>query len=703
MLVARGGEMVHVQGLDIHLPKKPEKKLIANWDLPKKEQKWRRSTLPDDWNERRAEEIRKQDENAKYVDPTLEAFRVQEWTRRLNGYWFFNNGKATYITGPNYYYINWCKFDHPENGGYPTYFDFTRSLFYFRDYCVELQRCLGYLVIGPRGTGKSSEEVACILESMTRPPGRRQAAIQSKSEDDAKQKIFKEKMVEVYKALPDFFQPISNHGSNPESKLSFFKNTVRGKKAKNMKMSAEEELANVIYPVPAKEKALDGGTFSEILNDEIGKTDPKREANVYDRQNVNRFCVFRNNRKRGMIRATTTVEEMDKGGLECHKVWKESDQLKLTKNGFTISGLFRFFISAIDACNQFADEYGYIDRAKAKEYHDIERDARKHDPVAYSSYIRKNPYTTGEAFMVDGDRCVFNAMILNDRWALLDQHDKIAQRGDFIWKDDEQDGKVIFVPNSRNGKFYVAWLPGKDEDTNKVIQIRSIVLDGRTIKCFKPNNDEKFAIATDPVDHGQTVDGRKSKAAAYVFRKYDMLIDPPDKVDEEGRLKWETHNFVTEYITRPLEPEVYYEDMIKICKFYGCKILVENQKQGIIHYFKHRGYFGFIMNRPENTFTSKGSLQDTPGIPASRPMIQQYTNKLMTHIQNHGHRLKFKRLVVDLLEFDPNKPTKYDASVAAGFTLIASEKTMPKQTQSTGGAQYFQTFDNTGAVSKLNT
>ncbi len=714
----KGGSSVEVQGLKIYLPKRPPKGLIAGFDLPKKQQKWKRTPLPSFWSERREEEIYKQQTNPKHTDPVLEEFRRQQWGRRLYGYWFYNHGKPTYITGQNYYYLNWCQFDHPENDGYPIYYDFTRLTFYFRQYCTEDPHCLGYLVVGPRGTGKSSEEVACILESMTRPPRRRQAAIQSKSEDDAKQKIFKEKMVEVFKVQPDFFKPIANHGSNPENKLSFFRDTVRGKKAKDVVFSNEAELANVIYPVPAKEKALDGGTYAEILNDEIGKTDPKKEADVYKRMGVNRFCVFRNNRKRGLIRATTTVEEMDKGGDECKKVWDESDVSKRTENGFTLSGLYRYFISAIDAGTQFADKYGsgFIDREKAQRFHLIEREARKNDSQALSSYIRKNPFNPEEAFMKDGEDCVFNAMVLNETYTYLNLDRNITTRGDFIWKDGLVDGKVIFKPNSRNGRFEVAWLPEKDEQTNLVTKVyaRHTTIHapnpslGHIVRSleqvvkdqYKPLNDAKFAIATDPVDHGVTVDGRRSNSAAYAFRKFDLLVDDPNKLDKEDRLDWETHNFVVEYIYRSPEPDMYYEDMIKLCAFFGCQILAENQKRGIITYFNTRGYGLFIMNRPKFTFTAQGTAQDTPGIPASKPLIQQYTDKLQTFVHYHGHRLKFKRLTADLLDFDPNKPTKHDPTVAAGLTLIASEKEMPKKVDTVGGLQYVKYYDNTGIRSK---
>ena len=38
-------------------------------------------------------------------------FIQEEWERRENGYWFFNNGVPTYITGDHYFYLQWWTID----------------------------------------------------------------------------------------------------------------------------------------------------------------------------------------------------------------------------------------------------------------------------------------------------------------------------------------------------------------------------------------------------------------------------------------------------------------------------------------------------------------------------------------------------------------------------------------------------------------
>ena len=49
-----------------------------------------------------------------------------EFDRREDGHWFYNNGKPTYITGSHYVYLQWTKIDV----GFPDYREANRWFFY---------------------------------------------------------------------------------------------------------------------------------------------------------------------------------------------------------------------------------------------------------------------------------------------------------------------------------------------------------------------------------------------------------------------------------------------------------------------------------------------------------------------------------------------------------------------------------------------
>lgn len=674
-------EIVH--GIEMYIPKRPPMHEIRGYDLPKKEQKWFRVGYPDWWDEIYEDEQEKREEDEDYRDPRLEAFREQEWKRRLNGFWFMNCGEPTYITGTHYLFLEWTKLDV----GYPKYYDFARKNYYFTQYCIEDLFCLGYFKVGGRGFGKTMEEITVQLDIITKPPHRSKAAQQSKSGNDA-YKVFK-KTVEIYNEYPEFFKPDSNHGTNPEKKLSFFRDKVKGKKAKKVKQDDDKELKNELWWEVAKETALDGDTLVSVIQEEIGKSDPKEQVDVAKRIQVNRFCVYRNNIKRGIIQCTSTIEEMKAGGAEALKVWQGSDFNNKSENGFTTTGLYRAFTSALDTT--VIDEYGRSDRDAALKIHEAERRLRKDDPNELSSYIRKNPFTPDEAFMVDSEKCVFNAMILNDRMSFLNVNPTVTTKGDFEWENGP-DSNVKFVHNDKNGKFEVSWLIKDENERNKVkTKTRP---DGSLV--YSPLNDHKFCIGTDPISHSKTVDNRNSRAAAYVFRKFDMQEDG-NKAEEN----YNSYQFIVEYLNRPLYPEIYFEDMIKIARYFGCQILIENQKNVIMAYFRQRGYEDFIMYRPEVTYTKDDDSQATEGAPASKPMIDTYTGRLQTFIIKHGHRLPFKELIKDLLVFEPGKTTKFDAAVAAGWTLLAREKIIMEEPKPVEITQLFKTYNNSGSSSTL--
>ena len=118
--------------IEIELPKPPEPHLIDNWGLPASEQMWHPPKLPRRLKELQAkyetlDGIWTQIENHKDIYADEIAFIETQWDRRLNGYWFYNNGVPTYIDGWNYFYCGWYIIDV----GLPKYRDRDRRFFLF--------------------------------------------------------------------------------------------------------------------------------------------------------------------------------------------------------------------------------------------------------------------------------------------------------------------------------------------------------------------------------------------------------------------------------------------------------------------------------------------------------------------------------------------------------------------------------------------
>lgn len=705
-------------GYIVHLPKMPPKNQIAGYEKPKKEQMFQRTPLPDQWKERREEEKKKRKDwqdmvdtgkidpkkSSPFVDPFLEKFRRQEWKKRMNGYWFYSNGKPIYITGQHYYYLNWTRWDHVENDGYPIFYENQLERFYFRSLCEQDPRSLGYIVIGPRGFGKSTEELACILERSTRPPRKKKAALQSKTEDDAKDILFLEKLVPTFNELPDFFKPEYDHGSSPVKELSFKRQRVTGKGAKDVEFGEELELLNRIYWAPAKDKALDGGTFQDILNDEIGKTE-KHIANVSKRIKVNRNSVFRNNKKVGIIRACTTVEEMDKGGEECIQVWEDSNPDKRTENGQTISGLYKWFVSILEIDRTFADEYGVIDpdrkvsiegvpEAKTiRDFHYAERKAREHDQETWADWCRKHPIDESDIRIKKGGDTTFNAMKINSYRNLIRSSKQQFVRGNFHWVDQEF-GKVFFERDDIGGRWQLSLVLDQGEDNKFEYGYNS-----KDKRIMIPMNNIKFCAGVDPIKDVKTKNPRASKMSAHFFYKYDDSVDRNKEIED-----YESHRVVAKYNYRPEDPNDAYRDVAMGMIYFGCWANIEGNVSNFNTWLKDHGMEKFKMTAldfEDSSYETKKSIEESL---QSTPEVQQaYINKIRTLIARHfGKRLNvlpFDDTLEQLHDFTIEQVTFFDDVVSLGYCLLGDDAiVMEEEFIERESTEWFPAYDNSGTM-----
>ncbi len=711
----KGGTVEKVQGVKCQLPPQPPDAEILNFYLPRSDQYWHRTLLPTlptkeveiwsgdfyendilDWETARREETIKQtgrdpwnldnrgapklvagvEEDEFYINPALEEFRIQELDRIEKGIWFFNNGKAIYIPGSYYFYLNWWRL----NTGYPEFRDPDRTLFYFWEHIKHNPDCYGLLEITKRGIGKSFR-AGCVAYLECTLYRHAHVGIQSKTDDDAEE-FFLSKVVEPMKDLPDFLVPTNNHGTEPKTELSFFPSATRSKHAAIHRKNKRALRSKMTFR-NAGEKAYDSTTLKFLVQDEIAKLDPKL-SNAKKRLGVNRQCVYRDSKMVGKMWCTTTVEDMAKGGDVCKEIWYDSDRSpdKMSAIGRTVSGLFQYFTSTLDI--SYFNKFGYPDRARARHEHDAERANKEGDPLEYVGYIQRNPYSIEEAFMTSGKECIYNAKVLQERQMFLQQpRNKSTTRGDFHWENGIEDSRVIWGANEENGRWEVSWLFPSPASSNNIDERK----DFKGFRQFSPRNDVRFGFAYDPYSHTQTVDLRKSNAAGAVYRNFEAF--DPDYSD----------TFIADYVGRPEDPDEASEDILMACVYYSCGVLIENNKNDPIKYFKKRGYYDFIIVRPEETLTATGAAaarQQTDGIPATTPVIEYYIKRMKHHVTTLGYKLKHLRIVKDLLDFDPKKRTKYDLAVASQLALLSAEREVPQEEPSVDAGMLLESWDNSG-------
>lgn len=666
--------------MDINLPPKPKKTQIAGWNKKKENQYWKRTPLLKDWDLISVKE--------------RQEFIKQEFTRRRDGYWFMNNGTSTYITGQHYYYLNWCKIDI----GYPDYRDRDRRFFLFWDHCNTDPASYGMIMVKHRREG-ASWKGACIALNQITSNYNAHGGLLSKTGDDAKALFAK--VVYMFRSLPEFFQPIIDGTDNPKSSLSF--NTPGHRITKKInKVQKSEALNSKIDWKNTRENSYDSTKLKYFMCDEGGKWE---EADVRKNWQIVKPCLSLGNKVIGKCFMPTTVNEMTrKGGTALKEIWDGSDPEYRDLNGRTVSGMYRYFTPAFDGLEGYIDKYGASITNMPKEpVEGIDgemiytgartfllnrREMLQKNTSALAEEKRQFPFTSDEAFRVNAKNCMFDAEKIHQQLDWLETLVRpMTTKGNFIWKGGIKDSEVIWAPN-KHGKFRTCWLPDI-EDCNKERTGRL----GR-----KPGNDESIVAGCDPYDHDTTTDSRRSDAAAYVFKKYSPA-DPNN-----------THLFVCEYITRPPKAIIFYEDMIMMCKFYGCQLLAENNKIGVINHFNQRGYNHYLMDRPESTHTSNSRGQKTKGLPTSGQFvinaiadaIQAYVYDCVGIDEETGEigRVYFDRLLKDWAGFEIENRTKYDATMASGMTLLAAQKHI-KIIKHPPIFNFVREYNNKGQLSKI--
>jgi len=661
------GEVIDISGLYIQLPKVPKKKDILFHDLQKKEQYWRRTPMPKDLLN-----IRSMDEWAespREFRSKHTPYIQEEFKRRREGVWFYNDGVPTYITGRHYMMLQWSKIDI----GYPSFLDFQRKLFTHFAACEADPRALGQIYTKCRRSGYTNMSACMEVDEATQVK-EKLIGIMSKTGKDAQENIFMKKVVPIFKSYPFFFKPIQDGTTNPRMELAFREPSKRI--TKNNKTSHKgEALDTIINWKNTTANAYDGEKLHMLYLDEAGKWE--RPLDIQDVWRIHRTCLIVGRRVIGKALVGSTVNPMDRGGLQFKKLYYNSDPYERNSNGRTKSGLYKIFIPAYEALEGFFDKHGnpVIDDPKeavegldgetitigAKTYLQNERKALMGDPYELNEVIRQFPFSEDEAFRDSTKSSHFNIGKIYEQIAHNEElYPSPVVRGNFMWKDGIQDSQVVWSPD-KNGKWRVSWLPPQESRNLKVTKYGK----------HHPGNPLIGVGGVDSYDLDKTVDGRGSKGACHFYNKFNMQF--PSNI------------FVAEYAERPPLARIFYEDILMASVFYGYPLLIENNKYGIVRYFEARGYDEYVMNRPEH-LTPPGSSHNvkTKGIPSnSKDVIQAHAQAIEAYVHEHVGmngdtgdygRMYFNRTLQDWIGFNIDDRTKFDMTISSGLALLASQK-----------------------------
>ena len=684
------GEVIELSGLVIILPAQPPKKQIKGYGKAVDMQMWERRPMPEELS--RIRSMDEWSEMPREFRQKFSAYIEEEFRRRREGFWFYNNGEPTYITGRHYMMLQWTKMDI----GYPNFLSFQRDIFIHLSACEADTRCIGQLYTKCRRSGYTNICSSVLLDEGTQVKDKLMG-IQSKTGKDAQENIFMKKVVQMFRSYPFFFKPIQDGTTNPRMELAFREPSKRI--TKNNKTSHKGEALNtVINWKNTTNNAYDGEKLHLLYLDEAGKWE--KPTDIRDAWRIQRTCLIVGRKIVGKALVGSTVNPMDKGGKEYKDLWKDSDPIERNANGRTRTGLYRLFIPAYDSLEGFFDPYGnpivenpdkVVDGLDgdsifqgSKTFLKNERESLKGDPSELNEVIRQFPFTEDEAFRDSIDGSLFNVGQIYEQIQYNDElFPNPVVRGNFVWKEGVQDTEVVFKPDVK-GRFRIAWMPP---------------IEMRNLKKFEQNkriapNAELGVGGVDSYDLDATVDGRGSKGALHLYNKFHM--EHPSNM------------FVLEYASRPPLAKIFYEDCLMAAVFYGYPLLIENNKYGIARYFETRGYDGYLMNRPRHLSAPNAKMNvKTKGIPSnSQEVIQAHAHAIEAYIHDHvginretGEYGKtyFNRTLEDWIGFKIDNRTKFDLSISSGLCLLAAQKVKVKKKESNlSEAKFFRRYKPIG-------
>ena len=656
------GEVYSIQNLKIALPKATgvNKFESDKWEVTPQPKALSRLKTIFDWKD-----IPKEFKE-KHID-----YIEKEFKRREEGFWFYNKGKATYITGTHYMYLQWSKIDV----GQPDFREANRLFYLFWEACKADTRCYGMCYLKNRRSGFSFMASGELVNMATISSDAR-LGILSKTGPDAK-KMFTDKVVPISVNYPFFFKPIQDGMDRPKTELAY---RVPASKLTRRKIEAgsdDHDLQGLDTTIDWKntgDNSYDGEKLKLLAHDESGKWE--RPNNILNNWRVTKTCLRLGSRIIGKCMMGSTSNALDKGGDNFKKLYNGSDVTKRNRNGQTSTGLYSLFIPMEWNYEGFIDSYGlpvfdtpeeevkgpygeYIDTGIIEHWQN-EVDGLKNDGDALNEFYRQFPRTEEHAFRDETQNSIFNLAKIYEQIDYNEELNAPLTKGNFQWVNGIKDTKVIFYPDSK-GRFKVSWTPKFE------LQNRHIIKNG--IKY--PANEHMGSFGCDSYDISGTVDGKGSKGALHGLTKFSMEDCPPN-------------SFFLEYIARPQTAEIFFEDVLMALVFYGMPILAENNKPRLLYYLKRRGYRGYSMNRPDRTWNKLSTAEkEVGGIPNSSEDIKQaHAAAIEMYIQDHVGKkrdgshgdLYFNETLQDWAKFDINNRTKYDAAISSGLAIMACNR-----------------------------
>lgn len=666
---------IPVQGLMYDCPPMPDIETIRGYDRPQEDQVWFRRTEFEqwDWNTDPKEgtvwwERKGNEEQSKWFD--------EEIMRLYKGDWIMINGVPTYFNNYCYFYHQW----HTLQEGYqPIFKDVSLEYFRFYQLCEDDPMCVGDCGIKGRRVGLSSMSASItlligILEKNTI------QGIVSKTGTDAQELFLFIKF--SIENLPLFLMPELNKVT--ESEIHIDKKSVKNK------LSSEKGKNNRIDYRDTSENAYDQSRKRRMIIDEAAKW---VKVNVLIFLSKVLETVYVGASVVGHISFFSTVNKGDKGGDNFREVWDGSNHIDGKKDSFgrTKSRMKRFFIEGYRGFYGYIGKYGesiverptkqqteylksVIDPSTgkpacpnpnigAKDYLQEIRNMLGDDPELLAEEKRKYPFEWKEVFEGANNTCNF---VLED---VNSQIERIESKLEGTGKKEngrrvsfkKRDSGEVYWEDDKKGMWYILQFPQ--------VPNRSTIK--WSIKC--PSNTEYGAAGLDPIANARKTVDKGSDACCIIHSRFNAL-DPEN-----------SNKPVAMFLGRPKTKGDFHNQIFWALEYYGIKLLGEIQPSDWID---HATSPSIRLASPQDNDQKVGYLvtrklsngKDEYGIaPQNKEAREQHLTEMIEYSLNNIHKIEFLAILRNMIDFNIEDRTDYDACMAWGYALMALKEQV-KQT-----------------------
>lgn len=638
---------------------------ILFFDKKKKDQYWREPVFP---------ELKRlsMHQRIKYVE-----LERERWS---TGAWFFNHGEPTFLNGLHYDHLVNMTFKNKK----AFYLDNQRRDFLFRELTWKDPFCKGRVFAKCRRYGMSMEE---ITEASNRgiEDYNRLVGLVSIEEKKTKKSLFNP-IVDSFVKRPPWMRPIYYKPNNkkPQQSLQFTSKDINNDDDYSF-YSDNNELNGTIMPSGTTASAFDAYEMDYIVADEIWKwtsASPKEFLETHLK------CLEVGGKIKGLISLLSTLgdsKSQKKAIEEGIEIYRNSDPTKRDDNGFTKTGLYPYFVSAIYSKFELRDLYGFIDEGRAEEMVLNERKNHEEGSVGWINAVRREPLTEDEALATAEGTTTFDAIRIENRIkriiSLPSDQKPYIEKGELI---EDTNGRVTFEATGK-GFWTIQIRPKRRLLTNEDRSNRwREDFDGFKRLSKSPEG----CIGYDPVQFGeaQTTSENVSKAAIIARYRFDYFGNNC------------ANRYAGVWLNRDDDPDLPSYEAYKAAKYWGFPIMHEGQVAGVYKWFNEHKALDFLLKDPKRgaygIWTDNQQKVIKHGVQRFQTYIKRPKNKEeMDWLETIG----LLPLLADAKKFDPSNTRIFDTFMANvmlehGIELLSYSNLLDEDQADTTKRNAFQTL-----------